>query len=58
MEDDIGGQLYENEHRMPSFPVLSIRETLERFLPTAFPLAETEEEQSALEISTASSTFA
>jgi carnitine O-acetyltransferase len=33
---------------MPRLPVPSVQETLERFLPTALPLAKTEEEKNAL----------
>jgi hypothetical protein len=48
LEDYIGGPLYEYQHKMPKLVVPSIQETLERFLPTATPLAKTDEERMAL----------
>jgi carnitine O-acetyltransferase len=48
LEDYIGGPLYDYQHQMPKLPVPSIQETLERFLPTAAPLAKTDEERMAL----------
>ena len=48
LEDYIGGPLYEGQKDLPRLPIPSIEETLERFLPTALPLARSEEERSAL----------
>lgn len=48
LEEHIGGPLYENQKDLPRLPIPSIEETLERFLPTALPLAKTEEEEMAL----------
>lgn len=48
LEDHIGGPLYENQNDLPRLPIPSIEETLERFLPTALPLAKNEEEVRAL----------
>ena len=39
---------YQNQSSLPSLPVPSVEETLERFLPTALPLAESKEEERAL----------
>lgn len=48
LEEYIGGPLYENQKNMPRLPIPSIRDTMARFLPTALPLAKTEEEKIAL----------
>jgi carnitine O-acetyltransferase len=40
---------YQNQSSLPKLPVPSIEETLKRFLPTALPLAESKDEQKALE---------
>ena len=48
LEDYIGGPLYENQKNMPRLPVPPIEDTIERFLPTALPLAKTEGEKVAL----------
>mmetsp|Transcript_5043 Transcript_5043/g.12379 ORF Transcript_5043/g.12379 Transcript_5043/m.12379 type:complete len:753 (-) Transcript_5043:411-2669(-) len=39
---------YKNQTSLPDLPVPTVEETLERFLPTALPLAESEEEATAL----------
>jgi hypothetical protein len=49
LEEYIGGPLYENQEEMPRLPIPSIQETLERFLPTALPLAKTKEEKVSLQ---------
>ena len=49
LEELIGGPLYEHQASLPRLPVPSIPETLERFLPTALPLAKSEEEQRSLQ---------
>jgi carnitine O-acetyltransferase len=48
LEQYIGGPLYSNQSKMPKLPVPSIEDTLERFLPTALPLARTAEEKAKL----------
>lgn len=48
LEDYIGGALYENQKILPRLPIPTIEDTLKRFLPTALPLARTEEERAAL----------
>eukprot|EP00536_Pseudo-nitzschia_multiseries_P012489 jgi/Psemu1/244595/estExt_Genewise1.C_4790034 len=40
---------YKNQTSLPNLPVPTVEETLERFLPTALPLAESEEEAKALQ---------
>lgn len=48
LEEHVGGPLYENQANMPRLPIPSISDTMKRFLPTALPLARTEEEKQAL----------
>jgi hypothetical protein len=48
LEEHIGGPLYEHQNKLPKLPIPDIQDTLERFLPTALPLAKTKEEASAL----------
>ena len=48
LEEHIGGPLYEHQSRLPSLPVPTIKETLQRFLPTALPLAESDAERQGL----------
>ncbi len=48
LEDHIGGKLYEKQHSLPRLPIPSISETMARFLPTALPLAKSEEEKDTL----------
>jgi carnitine O-acetyltransferase len=48
LEEHIGGPLYENQKQLPRLPIPSIKETIERFLPTALPLAKTKTEEMAL----------
>ena len=48
LEEHVGGQLYEYQTKMPRLPIPSISDTVNRFLPTALPLARTEEEKHAL----------
>jgi carnitine O-acetyltransferase len=48
LEDHIGGPLYEAQKTLPRLPVPSIEDTLERFLPTALPLAKNDQERAAL----------
>ena len=44
LEQDIGGPLYEFQVNLPRLPVPSVEATLAKFLPTALPLARTDEE--------------
>eukprot|EP00984_Skeletonema_dohrnii_P039033 scaffold42960_cov155-Skeletonema_dohrnii-CCMP3373.AAC.1 len=48
LEDHIGGKLYEKQHSLPRLPIPSISETISKFLPTALPLAKSEEEKDTL----------
>eukprot|EP00985_Skeletonema_marinoi_P028618 scaffold25439_cov109-Skeletonema_marinoi.AAC.1 len=48
LEDHIGGRLYEKQHSLPRLPIPSISETISKFLPTALPLAKSEEEKDTL----------
>jgi len=48
LETHVGGPLYEHQASLPRLPIPSIEETLERFLPTALPLAKSEEERKTL----------
>lgn len=48
LEEHIGGRLYEYQKKMPRLPIPSIADTIERFLPTALPLARTEEEKEGI----------
>jgi len=49
LEDHIGGPLYAHQATLPRLPVPPIDQTMERFLPTALPLARTPEEATALQ---------
>jgi len=44
LDDFIGGPLYSQQKNLPKLPVPSIENTLKIFLPSALPLAESEEE--------------
>ena len=48
LERHIGGPLYEHQSKLPSLPVPTIEETLNRFLPSALPLAESDAERERL----------
>eukprot|EP00585_Thalassiosira_rotula_P012090 CAMPEP_0196137176 /NCGR_PEP_ID=MMETSP0910-20130528/5245_1 /TAXON_ID=49265 /ORGANISM="Thalassiosira rotula, Strain GSO102" /LENGTH=670 /DNA_ID=CAMNT_0041397603 /DNA_START=146 /DNA_END=2155 /DNA_ORIENTATION=+ len=48
LEDHIGGKLYEKQHSLPKLPIPSISDTIAKFLPTALPLAKSEEEKQSL----------
>lgn len=48
LEEHIGGPLYENQKSLPRLPIPTIEDIIERFLPTALPLAKTKEEEMAL----------
>jgi hypothetical protein len=47
-EDEIAGPLYRNQASLPRLPVPTLEDTIERFLPTALPLARNEQEKEAL----------
>jgi hypothetical protein len=44
LEDLVGGPLYSAQKSLPKLPIPTIEETISSFLPTALPLAESEEE--------------
>ena len=48
LEDHIGGKLYSQQHSLPRLPIPEVKDTLDRFLPTALPLAKSEEEKATL----------
>ncbi|KAL7550169.1 hypothetical protein ACHAWF_013405 [Thalassiosira exigua] len=50
LEKHIGGPLYENniKKNLPQLPIPSLEETIAKFIPTAFPLCESEEEKHTL----------
>lgn len=48
LEDHIGGPLYSAQHSLPKLPLPSIKDSISKFLPTALPLAKTEEEANTL----------
>ena len=45
-----GNATYSNQTSLPKLPIPSIEDTLQRFLPTAMPLAESQEEAESLQI--------
>ena len=48
LEPHIGGPLYQNQSTLPKLPVPTVSETLQKFLPTALPLAESPQEKDNL----------
>ena len=40
LERVIGGRLYENQTTLRNLPVPTLKDTIDRFLPTALPLGE------------------
>lgn len=48
LEEHIGGNLYSKQHSLPKLPIPSVSETISRFLPTALPLAKSDEEKATL----------
>ena len=52
--EDPSKPLYEHQLKLPRLPVPKVADTLERFLPTALPLAESEEEAESLKACVAS----
>lgn len=48
LEKHIGGPLYSKQEELPHLPILELQDTLERFIPTALPLAENDEEKTSL----------
>lgn len=47
LEDHIGGSLYSKQKDMDRFPVPTLDDTIERLIPTALPLSESDEEKQA-----------
>ena len=48
LEDHIGGKLYSKQHTLPRLPIPDISDTISKFLPTALPLAKSDEEKETL----------
>lgn len=48
LEDHIGGKLYSQQHSLPKLPIPTISDTISKFLPTALPLAKSDEEKETL----------
>ena len=48
LESHIGGTLYSQQRSLPKLPIPSINDTIDKFLPTALPLAKSEEEKQSL----------
>ena len=48
LEEHIGGPLYKHQISLPRLPIPSLQDTMKRFLPTALPLAKSEEERTSL----------
>ena len=46
--EDPSRNLYRHQQRLPSLPIPSIEDTIERFLPTALPLCRTQQEREDL----------
>eukprot|EP00970_Alexandrium_tamarense_P018651 scaffold13358_cov198-Alexandrium_tamarense.AAC.14 len=48
LESHIGGKLYSKQSSLPKLPIPSVKETIAKFLPTALPLAHSQEEKDSL----------
>lgn len=48
LEDHIGGKLYSKQKSIPRLPIPTISDTIAKFLPTALPLANNDEERETL----------
>mmetsp|Transcript_18668 Transcript_18668/g.40633 ORF Transcript_18668/g.40633 Transcript_18668/m.40633 type:complete len:725 (-) Transcript_18668:206-2380(-) len=48
LEKLIGGPLYSNQTALPRLPIPDVKDTITKLLPTALPLAESEEEKQSL----------
>lgn len=48
LEHHIGGPLYSKQRDLPRLPIPSLKDTIQTFLPTALPLACTEDERTSL----------
>lgn len=48
LERVIGGRLYENQTTLRNLPIPTLKDTIDRFLPTALPLATNNEEKRSL----------
>lgn len=49
LEEHIGGPLYAHQSSLPRLPIPTLEETMQRLLPTALPLAQSEEEKAAIQ---------
>ena len=49
LESHIGGPLYEHQPNLPRLPIPSVEQTLQRFLPTALPLCQSQQEADKLQ---------
>jgi carnitine O-acetyltransferase len=50
LESLIGGPLYDSQNDLPKLPIPSVKETIDRLLPTALPLAKTKQEEVELNV--------
>lgn len=48
LEDHVGGNLYAKQNSLPRLPVPTVADTMSKFLPTALPLATSDEEGESL----------
>ena len=48
LEQHIGGPLYAHQATLPRLPIPNVEDTITKFLPTALPLAESDEEKQSL----------
>ena len=48
LEEHIGGPLYAHQATLPRLPIPNVEDTITKFLPTALPLAESDEEKQSL----------
>ena len=48
LEQHIGGPLYAHQTTLPHLPIPNVEDTITKFLPTALPLAESDEEKQTL----------
>ena len=48
LEQHIGGPLYAHQANLPRLPIPNVEDTITKFLPTALPLAESDEEKQSL----------
>ena len=48
LETEIGGPLYQQQSSLPRLPIPTLQDTMARFIPTALPLAKSQEERTTL----------